>query len=210
MNHTTTTPSLLKCLRSLSPSRSLEPGEQLRVAELQASRLRDLAVAGSGEDIQWEALISGQPRVQIAYETLPVSGSSHWNGEKWIICLNRSDSLVRQRFTLIHEWKHIIDHGSASRPEGDQAEHIADYFAGCALIPKTALKRAWTQGLQKPHLLAEHFGVSERAICVRLSQTGLDRPVDRVPPPRCARPVSTPRWQTQRFQPAHRSRRYAA
>ena len=210
MNHTTTAPSLLKDLRSLSPSRSLEPGEQLRVAELQASRLRDLAVAGSGEDIQWEALISGQPRIEIVFETLPVSGSSHWNGEKWIICLNRSDSLARQRFTLLHEWKHIIDHGSASRPDGDQAEHLADYFAGCALIPKTALKRAWTQGLQKPGALAEHFGVSEQAICVRLSQTGLDRAIDRVPTPRCSRPVSTPHWRAQRFQPAYRSRRYAA
>lgn len=210
MNHTTTTPSLLKCLRSLSPSRALMLDEQLRVAELQASRLRDLAVGGSGEDIQWEALFSVQPRVEIVYETLPVSGSSHWNGERWIICLNRSDSLVRQRFTLLHEWKHIIDHGSASHLEGDQAEHLADYFAGCALIPKTALKRAWTQGLQKPDALAEHFGVSEQAICVRLSQTGLDRPIDRVPTPRCARPVSTPRWHAQRFQPAYRSRRYAA
>jgi Zn-dependent peptidase ImmA (M78 family) len=209
MNQSTATPSILKHLRSLSPSRTLATDEQLRVAELQSARMCELGHAGPDQDIDWEGLISSQPRVEIVYETLPVSGSSHWNGEKWIIILNRDDSLVRQRFTLLHEWKHIIDHGTLSRPEAEDAERIADYFAGCVLIPKTALKHAWAGGIQRPDALAEHFGVSEQAIRVRLSQTGIDRAADRVPTPRCARPISTPRWQPQRFQPAYSRRRYA-
>jgi len=209
MNQSTATQSILKHLRSLSPSRNLAADEQLRIAELQSARMRENGHAGPDEDIDWEGLISSQPRVEIVYETLPVSGSSHWNGEKWIIILNRDDSLVRQRFTLLHEWKHIIDHGTPGRPEAEDAERIADYFAGCVLIPKTALKHAWASGIQRPDALAEYFGVSEQAIRVRLSQTGIDRAADRVPTPRCARPISTPRWQPQRFQPAYSRRRYA-
>lgn len=36
---------------------------------------------------------------------------SHWNGYEWIISIAEGDSPARQRFTLLHEFKHIIDHG---------------------------------------------------------------------------------------------------
>lgn len=204
-------PSLLSRLRSVSPQRATSFDEALRVAELQACKLLDATADDGTSLVHWDRLLSGQRRLAVVYEDLPVSGTSHWNGERWIIALNRSESLVRQRFTLLHEYKHIVDHGHVSQlytgdrryTSAEQAELAADYFAGCALIPKRQLKAAWGQRMQQPAALAEHFGVSIAAIEVRLSQTGLDRPVDREPVVRCARPIRTSPFHRQRFQPAH-------
>jgi hypothetical protein len=203
--------SLLGCLRQVSPRRDITFSEALRIAELQANKMLDYvsSVAGSELDCLWEQVIGSLPRVQVVYEALPVSGTSHWNGRTWIIALNPHESLARQRFTLLHEFKHIVDHGQVARLyTGDrrragreQAELAADYFAGCALVPKRLLKAAWGNGLQRPLELAEHFGVSVAAIQVRLAQTGLS--IDR---DRCARPVHTPRFAPQRFQAMSRGR----
>lgn len=76
----------------------------------------------------------------------------------------------------------------------------ADYFAGCALVSKRDLKRAWGYGIQRPVDLAAHFNVSEPAIRVRLAQTGLDVVSDRKPASRCARPVQGSRAEPQHFR----------
>ena len=55
----------------------------------------------------------------------------------------------------------------------DFVESICDYFAGCLLVPRPWLKKAWGEGIQRPADLATRFGVSQQAIQVRLSQTGL-------------------------------------
>ena len=100
--------------------------------------------------------------------------------------------------------------GAGSISADEQAERAAAYFAGCALVPRTALKRAWGNGIQRPGQLAAHFDVSEQAMRVRLSQTGLDVAVDRLPTPRCARPARTPRFAPQQFRPMRRTTwRYA-
>ncbi len=207
-------PSLLGRLRLVSPHRVVTFEEATRVAELQANKLLAVLEDMSGDN--WEQLLGTQPRLEVAYEDLPVSGTSHWNGQCWIIALNRHETLTRQRFTLLHEFKHIVDHGQVSplyagdrrHSSSEQAELAADYFAGCALVPKRQLKAAWGRGLQRPEVLADHFGVSVAAIEVRLSQTGLSLTVDRQPTPRCARPVRTSRFARQRFAIA-RSRRFA-
>lgn len=201
--------SPLRRLRSYVPIHDrITFGEALAVAEKQATALcRMLDEAGEGLD---ERHLAELPRLKIFHEDLPVSGLSHWDGTSWVIRLNRRDSLTRQRFTLVHEFKHIVDHGAAARlyrgsrqhQPAEQAELAADYFAGCALVSKAALKRAWGGGLQRPSALADHFGVSEHAIRVRLAQTGLDQAVDREPTPRCARPVGTPFARPQRFRSA--------
>jgi len=201
---TSPTHSPLKRLRAVIPQRSVSFDEALRVAEHQAALLYDLLDEGDGiRDIH----IAGLPRIAVTYEPLSVSGMSHWNGTLWIIAINRGDSLPRQRFTLLHEFKHIVDHGyshqlyqgTRRRTPAQEAEAAADYFAGCALLPKRQLKSAWGNGIQRVPALAEHFGVSEQAVRVRLAQTGLDAGEDRAPQARCARPVSTPRTHSQRF-----------
>ena len=186
---TTEATSILATLRHLIPDRmNISAREALRVAEIQAAKLLKL------HDIDEPAIpsevITSLPRIKVVSAELPVSGTSHWNGTTWIIALNLSESRGRRRFTLAHEFKHIIDHGYAkrlyaatSRSSADRlAEQAADYFAGCLLIPRRLLKRAWGNGLQDPVDLAAHFDVSIPAIHVRLAQTGLTEQVAR-----CAR-----------------------
>ncbi len=178
-NNSIPTRSVLGTLRSLVPSRSLTSDEALRIAELQANRL--LALTGITDGPIPNDLLTFQPRLRIVLADLPVSGTSHWSGQEWIIALNRSDAPVRQRLTLLHEYKHIVDHGrthwlyrdTPRRSAQQQAEQAADYFAGCVLVPRRLLKRAWGDGMQRPAALAEHFEVSVPAIEVRLAQTGL-------------------------------------
>jgi Zn-dependent peptidase ImmA (M78 family) len=171
--------SVLSSLRALIPPRRCQFHEALRIAELQATRLLELTRVEAAP-IPNE-IVSELPRIEVRYRDLPTSGLSYWNGQNWVIALNRSEPWTRQRFTLLHEYKHIVDHGSVrslylgggGRTPEQQAEQVADYFAGCVLMPRRLLKRAWGSGLQTPGRLARHFETSERAVGVRLAQVGL-------------------------------------
>lgn len=193
------TRSTLASLRAVIPLRPLEAGEALQVAELQAARLLELTDS-TESPLDWTT-VAALPRLRIRREPLPTSGMSFWDGHNWVIVLNASEPVTRQRFTLLHEYKHIVDHGAtdrlypgtARRSAEDAAEQAADYFAGCALMPKRLVKRAWGRGLQRPAELARYFGVSERAIEVRLAQLGLVTPRSRCTPPSTARPFLRPR-----------------
>lgn len=204
---TTATRSVLASLRAVTPQRTATFAEALRVAEVQAARL--LEIWNIDQPHVPSEIVSELPRVQIARADLPVSGASHWNGRSWVITLNEGEAWVRQRFTLMHEFKHVIDHGQTKHlycgngrhAPDEQAELVADYFAGCVLMPKRLLKRAWGEGVQRPIALARLFKVSVRAVEVRLAQTGLSVERDR-----CARPVSSPHGRQQfRFVSVKRS-----
>ncbi|MBF6097843.1 ImmA/IrrE family metallo-endopeptidase [Nocardia cyriacigeorgica] len=191
--------SVLASLRTVIPARNhITFAEALRIAELHANRLLELHRISDGPTPS--ELIAELPKLQIEYVEAPVSGASFWNGHAWIIQLNRAESFTRQRFTLAHEYKHIIDHGAAGRlyagsrtaSAADQAEQAADYFAGCLLVPRRLLKRAWGNGLQRPRDLARHFQVSEQAIAVRLAQTGLVERTARCRPPRLSSTATAP------------------
>lgn len=184
-------PSVLAALRALVPERDLRFHEALRIAELQAATLRKLT--GTTDGAASEAIVADLPRIAVVYRKLPTSGMSYWNGRAWIIALNGGEPLTRQRFTLLHEFKHVMDHGRTHQLYGTgqaaeaRAEQACDYFAGCVLMPKQLMKRAWGQGIQQPAKLAEQFDVSPRAAEVRLAQLGLAEPVDRCAASRRAR-----------------------
>lgn len=212
---TTSSPSVLGRLRSLVPHRAdISFDEALRIGELQAFHLLD---ALGGSDRIDAAAIGSMPRIRVVYEPLAVSGMSHWTGNDWLIAINSADSLPRQRFTLLHEFKHIVDHGhAASLYRGSfrasaavQAERAADYFAGCVLVPKRELKALWGGGMQQPQALAAHFGVSVDALLVRLDQTKLNAASDRLPAARCARPIRSAFTGPQRFRVARTPRSLA-
>jgi len=177
---TTTERSVLANLRSLIPHRTItDHNESLRIAEHQAAKLLQLLHISSGP-VPVE-IIGELPKIHIEYVDAPVSGASFWNGDQWIIQLNQHESWTRQRFTLAHEYKHIIDHNHAdhlyigtrwSSPQ-KQAEQAADHFAACFLVPKPLLKRAFYGGMQNSADLADHFNVSEAVIRIRLTTTGL-------------------------------------
>ena len=116
------------------------------------------------------------PRLYLSYvDSLPVSGLSRWQGQTWRIAVAAEDPLGRQRFTALHEFKHIIDHTHQQFLPQGMAERVADHFAGCLLMPKRLVTRLWGQGVQDVEVLAEQFEVSEAAMAVRLSQIGLRR-----------------------------------
>lgn len=202
MNESITTPSMLTRLRALIPPRRITLSEALRIAEQQAARM--LIAAGVNDWPVPDGLLAGLPRLRIEYvEDMPTSGCSFWDSDRrtWVMQINLNEPVTRQRFTLLHEYKHIIDHGRAALLYGETtigqqwAERAADYFAGCALIPRPLLKRAWANGLQGTDALAHAFGASPQAVTVRLAQIGLSEPL-----PRCTPPVSR--------SPAGRWRRY--
>lgn len=171
--------STLGALRGLIPDRNCQFSESLRIAELQATRLLEIYRIEQAP-VPME-LITELPRIQVEYRPIPMSGLSYWNGTTWVIALNRAEPHTRQRFTLLHEYKHIVDHGRVKtlypgnyrHSRERQAEQAADYFAGCVLMPRLLLKRAWANGLQSPDKLAHYFETSERAVSVRLAQVGL-------------------------------------
>jgi len=183
-------PSLIAQLRDVVPRRSLSPETALRVAELQASKL--LSALGVTEPPVLEEVVSALPRVQVErLAPIPVSGSTHWGKGTWVIVLNGAEPLMRQRFSLAHEFKHVLDNpfidclypelpgASAHR----RAEQVCDYFAACLLMPRPWVKRAYCDlGIQSLDQLSRRFGVSQQAMQVRLLTIGL---VD--PPARCGR-----------------------
>lgn len=176
--------SVLALLRGLVPQRQLTSNETYRIAELQANRLLEhFAIDTTAVP---DEIVSELPRIKIEREhSLPVSGSAHWNGRYWVITLSADEHRLRQRFSLMHEFKHILDHTTKDflhedRPTSsahEQAERVADYFAACLLMPKRVVKRLWFEGPQSIEHLAEKLRVSPAALRYRLDQLGLtDRP----------------------------------
>jgi Zn-dependent peptidase ImmA (M78 family) len=193
MTYNNQTPTILASLRGLVPPRQLTFAEALRLAELQSSRLRRLLDVRSLEFP--EDAIADMPRIEVRYRAIPTSGLSYWNGTAWVIALNSREPETRQHFTLLHEYKHILDHGHTDKLYGQpgaiadkRAEQAADYFAGCALMPKALVKRLWGEGVQTPEALGEQFGTSPRAVEVRLAQLGLSEPIRRCDPPTWKQP----------------------
>ena len=176
--------SVLALLRGLVPKRQLTFNEGLRIAELQANRLLEhFAIKTTAVP---DEVVTELPHIQVERERgLPVSGAAHWNGHYWVITLSAYEHRLRQRFSLMHEFKHILDHTTKdflyqdrpTRSAHEQAERIADYFAACLLMPKRVVKRLWCQRRQDIATLADLLQVSPAALRYRLDQLGLtDRP----------------------------------
>lgn len=184
--HTTTTQSggsVLGSLRALAPAHPMTLDEALRLAERQAALLLEFSDAVVVPVPS--SVVTNQPRIIVEHDPdLPAhaaSGSSDWDSRRhaWVISLNPTEPRRRQRFTVLHEYKHIIDHpGPGIRPsryafQRPPAEIVADYFAGCVLIPKRLLAAAYYDGIQRADELAQLFDVSQEAIQVRLAQIRL-------------------------------------
>lgn len=178
--------SVIAQLRDIVPLRPLTRHEALVIAERQALMLRKLLdVTGP---ILHEFHLADLPRIEVLRKSpWPVSGATQWVNGRWIIVLNGAEPAVRQRFSLAHELKHVIDHpfvdllyrGINETERHDWIEQVCDYFAGCLLIPRPALKRAWTSQPQDLASMARTFNVSQAAMKTRLGQTGLAEPTAR-------------------------------
>lgn len=168
--------SLLSALRGQMPIRRLAHYEHLLIAERQAGRLHTLLdQAEPGVNLDWlsdSRLGNVQVVLTPRWRMEGLSGMTTWEDGHWVIGVNKGNPQARRRFTLCHEFKHVLD---ANRDKityqgisADQRERIADYFSACYLMPKTWLRRAWTNGLQDPEALAGLFKVSVQAMETRL------------------------------------------
>ncbi len=170
----------IAALRDMVPIRPLDRIEAMRIAELQAKRLLELSNV-TAPPVP-DSVIADLPFIQVErFASLPVSGAARWASQRWVILLNSSEPYGRQRFSLAHELKHILDHrfaeviyGSIPLSEREHSiERICDYFAGCLLMPRSWLLHASMSGDRSARDLASRFETSEIAIRVRLQQIGV-------------------------------------
>lgn len=176
----------LASLRALVPKRPLTATDLRMVTERQATRLRQILNITAGE-FPIEA-INQIPRIELRPDPdLPTSAMAFWNSKTWVILVNTTETITRQRFSIMHELHHIICHtnkhhmfGSADM-RNETAERAADRFAANVLMPKVLVKRHWGIGPRTVTTLARRFNVSPQAMSYRLDQLGLTEPK-----PRCA------------------------
>ena len=176
-------PDIINRLRNVMPERPVGFHEALRLAEHQASLLLELTV--TTHPAVPERIITALPRIEVRrLAPFPTSGAAHWWKGKWQVAINATEPATRQRFSLAHELKHIVDHRDANllyaalppRERDQMIERVCDYFAGCLLMPRAWIMAAHASGNRHPTDLAQVFGVSPTAIGVRLNQIGLTRP----------------------------------
>jgi len=174
--------SVLHRLRQLMPNRPVTEHEARSITERQAARF--LRLSGITEPHIPGSIIAELPRLDVEVRAdLPKSGITFWDSHAklWRIRLRAQDVAVRQRFSLAHELKHVLDHevidfaypSVGLRSSQQRAELACDYFAACLLMPRPWIKRAWGMGVQQVDALADLFGVSTEAMARRLHDLGL-------------------------------------
>lgn len=178
--------TVIEQVRDLMPRRPVSLMEAYSVAEHQAYQLLDL-LGIHGPHVTYTELLR-LPNIEIHLEPdyllEHISGMSSFSNGHWLIIVDKNDVHGRRRFTLAHEFKHIIDHpldrltyarfgyGNGQRRQA-HIEAICQHFAACFLMPKTWVKNAYTNGVQDVYDLASLFQVSVSAMDTRLHSIGL-------------------------------------
>jgi len=124
--------TILQSLRALVPARPLQHHEAQGIAERQATRL--LALLDQRDTPVEVGLIAELPRIEVRVvpnrDIAGLSGMSQWlkKESRWLIAVNRDDSQTRRRFTLGHEFKHIVDNPyiNVLYPKDEDAKQSAE------------------------------------------------------------------------------------
>jgi hypothetical protein len=114
------------------------------------------------------------PRVEIRTLPLKAYHGAVWHVEDgWVVHLNKGDKSAKQKVTLFHEVFHILAHtkaGPVFRKHGISKgvfnEILADYFAGCVLIPRVWVRAKWTE-VNDLKQMAEIFEVTKVSMWLR-------------------------------------------
>lgn len=172
--------SVIVQLRALCPDRSMTWSEAHSIAERQAALLLDLLFITEPPVPQF--VIASLPGIQVDWRRdWPTSGMAVRSRSHWRIVLKANESRQRQRFSLAHEFKHVLDdpviehtheHLKPHRRK-QRAERLCNYFAACVLMPRPWLKHDWYGGMQSVSELARRYYVSEEAMTTRLAELGL-------------------------------------
>lgn len=184
-------------LRVLLPGRAITWSEAHSIADRQAALL--LALQHISEPPVPQFVISSLPGLMVDWKPeWPTSGMAVRSRSHWRIVLKASEPRQRQRFSLAHEFKHVLDDPVIDKThahlkphrQAQRAERLCNYFAACLLMPRPWVKRDYCGGMQSVPKLARRYYVSEEAMTNRLHELGL---VDRPPRPKSDPPVSSRR-----------------
>lgn len=164
-------------LRRVVPIRELTLAQAFAIAEHQAAILLD-RLGVIVPPVPTSALTS-LPRIVVGQiRSLPVSAFAQRDGTRWLIAVNSSEPATRQRFSLAHELKHIIDspfdrtiYRWLSRAE---RERVSDCFAACLLMPASWIVERRELAADDIRGVARQLGVSPLALRVRLVTLGLN------------------------------------
>jgi Zn-dependent peptidase ImmA (M78 family) len=188
--------ALINELRAIAPRRPLTYGESIQLARRQAAKLRQWAKADEPTvNLIWLVKQRAVPVNFVpSYKLGEDSGltTDQIDGRLQMF-INQNEPTQRQRFSLLHEFKHALDFDDAAvlhdklgrgnrKLQGDMIEWIANEFAGHVLMPTYLVKRIWfnTQNLS---LAANMFNVSVEAMATRLERLNLigkPKPVPRM------------------------------
>ena len=177
---------LIDDLRAIAPNRPLTYGESIQVARRQAAYLRRWTDPEKHDiNLLWLLDQKAIPVRRVpSHELREESGLTTDLINPWLeMLINQDEPLVRQRFSLLHEFKHALDFYDAptlhrklgtgsAKLQKDMIEAIANEFAGHVLMPTPNVKRLWfsTKDLG---LMANLFNVSREAMSTRLERMGL-------------------------------------
>lgn len=187
------TGDILARLRALQPDRALSWAEAHSVAERQAALLLDLW--GVKEPPVPQFVISSLPGLLVEWRgDWPAEATTFHTGSRWHVIVRATDRRQRQRFSLAHELKHVLDDPSrdhlfshlSPEEQAERSERLCNYFAACLWIPRPWVKHDWYGGMQSINELARRYYVSAEAMETRLSELGLtdmtlavERPITR-------------------------------
>lgn len=113
-----------------------------------------------------------------------IAGMLKIENNQYNIYINKSQPIVRQRFTLAHEISHFILHkdlideqkGSVLYRKdfnsSSSIEQQANFLAAALLMPKEEIEKAW-KTLSNILEIAEIFETSKEATYIRLNKLGL-------------------------------------
>jgi predicted transcriptional regulator len=168
--------------------------EAYGLAERQATKVWEkLGIRHPGVSLGW---VTELPRVEVKlmprYKMNGLSGATKYTRGRYLVLVNKNAGHAHRRFTLAHEFKHIVDYTTAKalykklgygnvERQGNLVEGICNHFAACLLMPRTWVKNAYANGVQDVTALAGLFNVSEEAMHNRLKYLGIidsdpDRP----------------------------------
>jgi hypothetical protein len=188
MQQTTTSQigELLRYLREVAPERALTYGESMQLARTQARRLRRWLQASAPDfNLIWLVEQDQVPVHFVPSHRLGEESGLTTNavGGRVQIFINQNEPAVRQRFSLLHEFKHVLDfeqadtlHAKLGRGDAsvraNMIEWIANEFAGQTLMPGPLVKQVW-RSTTDLRTAATIFNVSVEAMATRLERLNL-------------------------------------
>lgn len=163
------------------------PRPAIDEGESRADQARQQLGLGLDAPISVLDTVEGQAGIPVCIAEFPteVAGVFFRRAGRSFLFVNGSHAVVRQRFTLAHEYGHsVMKHeprveSTKSMWTSDPQEVQANNFAGAFLAPRQAI-RGWVDrqaglaaDLELVVRLSAFFGISPEAGCIRLEKSGV-------------------------------------